>query len=52
VLCPDWKIHQKLFPQAEADPEIFPNCNDIEYGTRCDGSEDENSWTDEEESGN
>ena len=33
----------------------YPNCNDVEYGTRCDGSEDENSWTDEEaseESGN
>jgi hypothetical protein len=19
----------------------YPNCNDVEYGTRCDGSEDE-----------
>ena len=24
----------------------------VEYGTRCDGSEDENSWTDEEDGGN
>ena len=30
----------------------YPNCNDVEYGTRCDGSEDENSWTDEEAGGN
>ena len=30
----------------------LPNCNDVEYGTRCDGSEDEYSWTDEEAGGN
>ncbi len=29
--------------------EETPNCNDVEYGTRCDGTEDEDSWTDEEE---
>ena len=26
----------------------LPNCNDVEYGTRCDGSEDEDSTLDDE----
>jgi hypothetical protein len=25
----------------------LPNCNDVEAGTHCDGSEDEDSWVDE-----
>jgi hypothetical protein len=27
----------------------LPNCNDVEYGTHCDGSEDEDSWLDEDD---
>jgi hypothetical protein len=30
------------------DDDDKPNCNDVEYGTNCDGSEDEDSWTDDE----
>jgi hypothetical protein len=32
----------------DGDNDELPNCNDVEAGTRCDGSEDEDSWTDEE----
>ena len=38
--------------ERHADDDDLPNCNSVEYGTRCDGSEDENSWTDEEDGGN
>jgi hypothetical protein len=27
----------------------LPNCNSVEYGTRCNGSEDEDSWLDGEQ---
>ena len=30
------------------DNDDLPNCNDVEYGTRCDGSEDEDSTLDDE----
>jgi hypothetical protein len=41
--------HKADWRYCNDDREI-PNCNDVEYGTRCDGSENENSWTDEEAS--
>ena len=34
------------------DDDKLPNCNDVEYGTHCNGTEDENSWTDGEEPNN
>jgi hypothetical protein len=31
------------------DNDRLPNCNDVEAGTHCDDTEDEDSWLDEEE---
>jgi hypothetical protein len=42
--CPDENDES----DEPADDDL-PNCNDVEAGTHCDGTEDEDSWTDEEE---
>jgi hypothetical protein len=35
--CPDRESNND-------DEDDLPNYNDVEYGTHCDGSEDEDSW--------
>ena len=49
--CGPYTINQdcKDRDHDDKDKEDLPNCNDVEYGTHCDGSEDEDSWTDDEE---